>query len=165
MCLQQRNLGLSNKRRYSQVRTFTGQWTASMVPSFIYESESCLVVSDSLRSHGLYSPWNSLGQNTGVGSLSLLQQIFSTQELNWGLLHCRRILYQLSYEGSLPLYIFCCFTKSFSFGTFQEMQFLNSFCFLLPCCALLKLLFSALPTEQFCCLLVDLQNMFETQVS
>ena len=71
LCLQQRNLGLSNKRRYSQVRTFTGQWTASMVPSFIYESESCLVVSDSLRSHGLYSPWNSLGQNTGVGSLSI----------------------------------------------------------------------------------------------
>ena len=36
---------------------------------------------------------------TGVGSLSLLQQIFSTQELNWGLLNCRRILYQLSYQG------------------------------------------------------------------
>ena len=42
-------------------------------------------------------PWNSLGQNTGVGSLSLLQGIFLTQELNWGLLHCRQILYQLSY--------------------------------------------------------------------
>ena len=39
--------------------------------------------------------------NTGVGSLSLLQGIFPTQELNWGLLHCRRILYQLSYQGSL----------------------------------------------------------------
>ena len=39
-------------------------------------------------------------KNTGVGSLSLLQQIFLTQELNWGLLHCRRIVYQLSYEGS-----------------------------------------------------------------
>ena len=36
-------------------------------------------------------------KNTGVGSLSLLQQIFLTQELNWGLLYCRRILYQLSY--------------------------------------------------------------------
>ena len=36
--------------------------------------------------------------NTGVGSLSLLQGIFLTQELNWGLLHCRRILYQLSYQ-------------------------------------------------------------------
>ena len=39
--------------------------------------------------------------NTGVGSLSLLQQIFPTQELNQGLLHCRRILYQLSYDGSI----------------------------------------------------------------
>ena len=38
--------------------------------------------------------------NTGVGSLSLLQGIFPTQELNWGLLHCRQILYQLSYQGS-----------------------------------------------------------------
>ena len=36
-------------------------------------------------------------KNTGVGGLSLLQQIFPTQDLNWGLLHCRRILYQLSY--------------------------------------------------------------------
>ena len=35
------------------------------------ESESCLVMSDSLLPHGLYSPWNSPGQNTEVGSLSL----------------------------------------------------------------------------------------------
>ena len=48
----------------------------------------------------VYSSWNSPGQNRGVGSLSLLQGIFTTQESNWGLLHCRRILYQLSYEGS-----------------------------------------------------------------
>ena len=39
-------------------------------------------------------------KNTGVGSLSLLQGIFPTQESNQGLLHCRRILYQLSYQGS-----------------------------------------------------------------
>ena len=39
-------------------------------------------------------------KNTGVGSLSLLQQIFLTQELNHGLLHLRQILYQLSYQGS-----------------------------------------------------------------
>ena len=39
--------------------------------------------------------------SSGVGSLSLLQQIFRTQESNWGLLHCRWILYQLSYRGSL----------------------------------------------------------------
>ena len=36
-------------------------------------------------------------KNIEVGSLSLLQQIFPAQEANWGLLHCRRILYQLSY--------------------------------------------------------------------
>ena len=64
------------------------------------ESDSHSVVSDSLWPHGLYSPWNSPGQNTGVGSLSLLQGIFPNQESNQGLLHCRRILYQLSYEGN-----------------------------------------------------------------
>ena len=98
------------------------------------ESKSRSVLSDSLRPHGLYSPWDSPGQNTGVGSPgdlpnpgiesrsptlqadsllaepqgkpkntgvgSHLQGIFLTQELNQGLLHCRRILYQLSYQGS-----------------------------------------------------------------
>ena len=63
-------------------------------------SESRSVVSNSLRPHGLYSPWNSPGQDTRVGNLSLLQGIFPTQRLNPGLLHCRRILYQLSHEGS-----------------------------------------------------------------
>ena len=47
-----------------------------------------------------YSPWNSPGKNTGVGSLSLLQGIFPTQGSNPGLQHCRRILYQLSHKGS-----------------------------------------------------------------
>ena len=42
-------------------------------------------------------------KNTGVGSWCFLQQIFSTQELNWGLLHCRWILYQLRHQGS-PIY-------------------------------------------------------------
>ena len=37
--------------------------------------------------------------NTGVGSLTLLQGNFPTQELNWGFLHCKQILYQLSYQG------------------------------------------------------------------
>ena len=57
-------------------------------------------MSDSLGPQGLYSPWNSAGQNTGVGSLSLLQGIFPTQGLNPGLPHCRQILYQLSHKGS-----------------------------------------------------------------
>ena len=41
-------------------------------------------------------------QNTGVGNLSILQQVFPTQELNRDLQHCRWILHQLSYQGSLP---------------------------------------------------------------
>ena len=57
-------------------------------------------MSDSLQPHGLYSLWNSPGQNTEVGNISLLQWIFLTQELNPGLLHCRWILYQLSYQAS-----------------------------------------------------------------
>ena len=96
-------------------------------------------MSDSLRPHGLYGPWNSPGQNTGVdlfpdpgnlpnpgieprsptlqadslqaepqekpkntgvGTLSLLQWIFLTQESKRGLLHWRWILYQLNYQGS-----------------------------------------------------------------
>ena len=48
----------------------------------------------------LFCSWNSLGQNTGVGSLSLLQGIFPTQGLNPGLPHCRQVLYQLSHKGS-----------------------------------------------------------------
>ena len=64
------------------------------------KSESHSVMSDSLQSHGLYSPWNSPGQNTGVGSLSLPQWIFPTHESNRVLLYCRLILHQLSYQGS-----------------------------------------------------------------
>ena len=107
-------------------------------------AQSCLT----LRPHGLYSPWNSPGQNTGVGSftspgdlpnpgikprsptlqadslpaepqgkpknpgvgsLSLLQGIFPTQESNQGFLHCRGILYQLSYILMLYLFIYVFF--------------------------------------------------------
>ena len=64
------------------------------------ESKSRSVVSDSLQSHGLYSPWKSPGQNPGIGSCSLLQGIFPTQRLNPGLLHCRWIFYQLSHQGN-----------------------------------------------------------------
>ena len=64
------------------------------------ESESRSVVSDSLQPRGLYSPWNSPGQNTGMGSLSLLQGIFPTQISNPSLPHCEQILYQLSHKES-----------------------------------------------------------------
>ena len=54
---------------------------------------SC-IASDSLPSEPPGKP-----KNTGAGSLSLLQEIFPTQESNWGLRQCRWILYQLSHQG------------------------------------------------------------------
>ena len=59
--------------------------SAAQFVSFRRKCESCSVVSNSLRPHVLYSPWNSPGQNTGVGSLSLLQGIFPTRGSNPGL--------------------------------------------------------------------------------
>ena len=73
------------------------------------ESESRSVVPDSLQPHGLYGLWNSPGQSTAVGILSLLHGIFPTQGSNPGLLHCRRILDQLSYQGSPKVGLFGCF--------------------------------------------------------
>ena len=52
--------------------------------------------------HGLYRPWNSPGQDAGVGRHSFLQGIFPTQGSNPGLSHCRWILYQLSHKASVP---------------------------------------------------------------
>ena len=94
-------------------------WTGSLVvlPSIGLQSWSWLSDSSEWKAVGIFiellkvkvahscptlcdSPWNSPGQNIGVGSLCLLQQIFPTQELNQGLLHCRQILYQLNYQGS-----------------------------------------------------------------
>ena len=60
-------------------------------------SESCLILCNPM---GLYSSWNSPGQNTGVGSLSLLWGFFPNQGSNPGLPRCRQILYQLSQKGS-----------------------------------------------------------------
>ena len=64
------------------------------------KSESGSVLSNSLRPHGLYSPQNSPGQNTGVGRCSLLQGIFPMQRLDPGHLQCRQILYLLGHKGS-----------------------------------------------------------------
>ena len=79
-------------------QSLVGNWDPTYWTVKVKASHS--VVSDYLWPCGLYSPWNSPGQNTGVGSLSLLQGIFPTQGLNPGLLHCRWILYQLSHKGS-----------------------------------------------------------------
>ena len=64
----------------------------------------------------LYSPWNSPGQNTEVGSLSLLQGIFLTQGANPGLPNCRQIPYQLSHKGSPRTleWVTCLFSSGFA---------------------------------------------------
>ena len=90
------------------------------------ESESQSVASDSMQPHGLYSPWNSPGQNTGVGSLSLLQRIFPTQGLNPGLLHCRQILYQLSHKGSPRILEWVAY--AFSRGSSQPRNWTQVLC-------------------------------------
>ena len=59
-------------------------------------TRSCLTLCNPMD---IYSQWNSSGQNTGVGSHSLLQGIFPTQGSNPALSHCREILYQLSCQG------------------------------------------------------------------
>ena len=64
------------------------------------ESEGHSVVSDSLLPHGLCNPWNSPGQNTGVGSCFLPQGIFPAQRLNPGIPYCRQVLYQPSHQES-----------------------------------------------------------------
>ena len=66
---------------------------------FQKKSESCSVVSNSFDPMD-YSPWNSPGQNTGVGSCSILQGTFLTLGSNPGLPHCRQILYHLNHQGS-----------------------------------------------------------------
>ena len=81
-------------------RACAEKWEGLSRDVHLVGSESHSAVSDSFWPHGLCSPWNSPGQNTGMGSLSLLQGIFPTQELNPGLLNCRWILHQLSHKGS-----------------------------------------------------------------
>ena len=88
-----------NKEEYVLVLVSAVKW-----------SESCSIMSDSLRPHRLeparlFRPWNSSGKNTGVGSLSLLQGIFLTQGLNPGLPHYRQILYHLNHQGSPAVHI------------------------------------------------------------
>ena len=66
---------------------------------------SCSVMSNSLGPHGLQltrllCQWDFPGKNTGVGWHFLLQEIFLTQGLNPGLLHCRQMLYHLSHQGN-----------------------------------------------------------------
>ena len=84
------NISERNEKSFSHVKLFATPWT-------------------------VYSP----GQNTGVGSLSLLLGIFPTQGLNPGLPHCRGILYQLSHKGSPTILEWVAY--SFSNGSLASM--------------------------------------------
>ena len=89
------------KRVTHNLRTKQQQWIWIYTWLFVLVlTNTFLYVSMKVKVHGLYSPWNSLGQNTEVGSLSHLQGIFPTQRLNPGLPLCRQILYKLSHKES-----------------------------------------------------------------
>ena len=75
------------------------EWV-SMAPSMGSSQPRDRIWSPTLQADSLPSEPPGKPKNTGVGSLSLLQRIFLTQESNCGLLHCRQNLFQLSYQGS-----------------------------------------------------------------
>ena len=102
-----------------QSRTQLRDWTELNI-MYVYESESCSVMSDPLQPLDLYNPWNSPGQNTEVGNLSLLQGIFPTQGLNPGLPHWKWSLYQLSHKGSPRILKWVVYP--FSSRSFQPMN-------------------------------------------
>ena len=77
------------------------------------ETKSPTLQADSLPSEPPEKP-----KNTGVCSLSLLKGTFPAQELNGGLLHCRKILYQPSYQGSPKAAMVIC--KWMSMAVFQQ---------------------------------------------
>ena len=93
---------------FTQRNVFEVQPCCSMSQCF-FIFDVCVnhsVVSDSLRSHGLYPsrllcPWNSPGKDTGVGCYSPLHQIFLIQGLNPILPHFKQILYSLSHQGTV----------------------------------------------------------------
>ena len=81
---------MKSKKHKQTSNLLLGPTVDSSGPQSESESESHSAVYHSLRPHGLYSPRNCPGQNVGVGGLSLLQGVFSTQGSNPGLPHCRR---------------------------------------------------------------------------
>ena len=100
-----------------------------------------------LRTHGLQlsrllCPWDFPGKDTGLGCHFLLQGIFPTQGSNPGLLHCRQIVYWLSYKGS-PFFNYYIKSKAFS-------------CFLVPYKLILIFKPRQIPYSGWSCLLTVL---------
>ena len=96
-------LTLCDSMEFSRPKYWSGQSFPSPgdLPNPGIQPRSPSLQADSLPAEPQGKP-----KNTGVGSLSLLQGIFLTQESSWGLLPCRSILYQLSYEGQVCLILF-----------------------------------------------------------
>ena len=86
--------------------------------TYIYWSESRSVVSGSLQAHGLCSPWNTPGQNTGVDSHSLLQGLFPTKWLNPVSHIPSRFFTVWGHQGSLYIHIYM-----YIYTTMNKKQF------------------------------------------
>jgi len=100
------------------------RWDSIKLHSSVQQNEVKLL--SRVPPHGLYNPWNSPGQNTWVGSCSLLQGIFPTQGSNPGLPHCRQILYQLSHKGSPRILEWVAYP--FSRGSFRPRNWTGVSC-------------------------------------
>ena len=93
-------MNILNPKATDSVNTYC--FILHVLPFEVKVTQLCpTLVTPWTRAPRLLCPWDSPGKSTGVGCHFLLQGIFSIQELNLGLLHCRQILYQLSYEGSM----------------------------------------------------------------
>ena len=114
-CNKRQRQHFANKSPYNQSYGFP----SSHVQMWESENESWSVLSDSLPPQSLYRQCNSSSQNTGVGSLSLLQGIFPTQWSNPGLPHYWRIIYQLSHKGSPRILDWV--AHQFSIRSFQKV--------------------------------------------
>ena len=80
-------------------------WSGVPSPSPCFSCVQLLVTIWTVAHQAPLCPWDSPGKNMGVGSHSLFQRIFLTQGSNPGLLHCRWVLYRLSHQGSLCIFI------------------------------------------------------------
>ena len=93
---------------------------------WVFESLSHvrLLQTHELQPAWVLCPWDFPGNNTAVGSFSLLQGIFPTEGLNLRLLHCSQILYRLRYKGNsvwlrcLVIYLVCLYTTCNTIWTF-----------------------------------------------
>ena len=107
------------KGRSAEAPRDEGKVVSKVLRVWVKVTQSCPTLWDPVDC--IYSPWNSLGQNTGVGSRSPLQGIFPTQGSKQGLPCCRWILYRLSYQERLPDWV------TFTSQEYETMRYISSF--------------------------------------